>query len=156
MTLMMIVQKFLVYGCLGVLIENFFTGVASLVKRHWKATTNSYLWMVPIYGFTAFALEGLHDALPWPFYLRALVYMPVIYGVEALSGYALEKLTGLLQRWFGGSGGGVVPWDYSKSAWTPMGLINLAYAPFWFLLALAFDPISSWLHRVLMFLAKME
>jgi uncharacterized membrane protein len=156
MTFVLFVQKFFVYGCLGILIEFFFTGLSSLIKRHWKATGNSYLWMCPVYGFTALMLEALHEALPWPFYLRALVYVPLIYGVEALSGWTLEKLTGLLQRWFGGSGGGTIPWEYNKSAWAPMGLINLKYSPYWLLLALGFDPLSVWLHRVLVFLAKME
>ena len=142
--MLLILQKFFVYGCIGILVEFFFTGFASLLKKNWKATGYSYLWMLPIYGFTSFALEAISRGLPWPFYLKALVYVPIIYGVEALSGWTIKLIIGH------------IPWDYQKSKWTPMGLINLTYAPFWLLLALAFDPISSWLRRILTFLAKME
>jgi uncharacterized membrane protein len=144
MTFWFFIQKLFAYGCLGVMIEFFFTGVASLLKKNWKATGHSYLWMIPIYGFAALALEGVSEALPWPFYLKALLYVPIIYGVEALSGWALSKLIGH------------IPWDYQKSKWTPMGLINLTYAPFWLILALAFDPISGWMRKTLNYLATME
>ena len=137
MGLAILFQKLLVFGCLGILIEFFFTSIHSLLVKNWKATGYSYLWMVPIYGFTALALEGISDAVPWPFYLKAFLYVPVIYGVEALSGWTLQKLIGH------------IPWDYQKSKWTPMGLINLKYAPFWLLLAMAFDPITNFLNRLL-------
>lgn len=137
MSLLLLLQKLLVYGCLGILIEFFFTSIASLIRKNWKATGQSYLWMLPIYGFTALALEGISDAVHWPFYLKALLYVPIIYGVEALSGWALQKLIGY------------IPWDYGRSHWTPMGLINLKYAPFWLVLAMAFDPITSFLARLI-------
>jgi uncharacterized membrane protein len=137
-------QKFFVYGCLGLLIEVFFTGIYSLATKNWKATSQTYLHMLPIYGLAALALEGISEALPWPFYLKAFLYVPVIYGVEALSGWLLKKAIG------------VIPWDYKKSKWTPMGLINLKYVGFWLVLAMAFDPLSLYLRKALNFLAKME
>lgn len=149
-------QKLLVYGCLGIIIEFFFTGVGSLISKNWKLTGNSYLWMIPVYGATAMALEGVSSALPWPFWLKAFIYVPIIYGTEALSGWTIKVLTKKLQDRFGGHGGDVIPWDYSKSKWTPMGLINLKYAPFWLALAMAFDPISLYLRKALNYLAKME
>lgn len=135
--LLLLLEKLLVYGCLGVIIEFFFTGIHSLIIGNWKATGYSYLWMCPIYGFAALALEGVSRALPWPFYLKALLYVPIIYGIEGLSGWTLQKLIGC------------IPWDYKKSFWTPMGLINLKYAPFWLVLAMAFDPITDFLTRLL-------
>lgn len=156
MALLLLLQKLFVYGNLGVLVENYFTGGTSIIKRHWKGTTNSYVWMFPIYGAAGLVLEVLHNELPWPFYLRALVYLPVFFGIEALSGFSLERFTGWLQAWFGGTGGGVVPWDYGKSKWTPMGLINLTYTPFWAILALSFDPVCTFLHKVLLMIVKME
>jgi hypothetical protein len=150
------VQKFFVYGCLGILIEFFFTSVFSLIEKNWKATGYSYIWMVPIYGVTATALEGVSSALPWPFWLKAFVYVPIIYGIEALSGWCLKLLTRQIQERWGGHGGDTIPWDYGKSRWTPMGLINLKYAFFWLVLAMAFDPISVYLRKALNFLAKME
>ena len=143
------VQKFLVYGCLGVLIEFFFTGMASLVQKNWKLTSSSYLWMVFVYAPAALILEAISTALPWPFWCKAFVYVPVIYGIEALSGWTIKGITNLLQRWFGGHGGNVVIWEYHKSNWAPMGLINLKYAPFWLALAMAFDPISGFLTKIL-------
>ena len=133
----LLLQKFFVYGCLGLLIEVFFTGVWSLFQKNWKATSQTYLYMLPIYGATAIALEGVSEALPWPFYMKAFLYVPIIYGIEALSGWLLQKVIG------------VIPWDYKKSKWTPMGLINLKYLPYWLLLALAFDPIQRILSKAL-------
>ena len=150
--LFLLFQKFIFLGCLGILIENLFTGLWSLAHRHWKLTTNSYLWMYPIYGLAGIMLDALRQALPWPFWLKALVYLPLIYGLEALSGLILVSGTTLLQRWFGGAGGGVVPWEYKKSIWSPLGLINLSYAPFWFILALGFDWIAAGLQKVVVFI----
>lgn len=141
MTLVLLLQKLLVFGCLGILIEFFFTSIHSLLTGNLKGTGYSYIWMVPVYGFTALLLDGLNDVLPWPFYIKAFVYVPVIYGAEALSGWVLQKTTGH------------IPWDYKKSFWTPMGLINLKYAPFWLVLAMAFDPITQFLARLLKALA---
>lgn len=144
MNLALLVQKAFVYGCLGVLVEFFFTGIASAIKRNWKLTAHSYLWMLPIYGLAALALEGLSETLPWPFYAKAFVYVPVMYVFEAASGWVIKRIAGH------------IPWDYQKSKWTPWGLINLTYAPFWLILALAFDPISGWMRKALNFLATMN
>lgn len=135
--MLILLEKALVYGCLGVLIEFFFTGVGSLIRRDWTASSKSYLWMPPIYGFAALALEAVSHAIPWPFYLKALLYVPIIYGIEALSGWTIKHIIG------------IIPWDYQKSAWTPMGLINLKYAPFWLIVAMAFDPITDFLTNIL-------
>lgn len=140
----MLIQKFFLYGCIGILIEFFFTAFASLARGQWKATGQSYLWMIPIYGFTALILEAVSESLPWPFYAKAFVYVPIIYGAEALSGWLLEKLIG------------EAPWNYGRSHWTPMGLINLKYAPFWLLLAMAFEPISVYLRSLINFLATVH
>lgn len=139
-----LIQKFFLYGCIGLLIEVFFTSIASLIKKNWKGTGVSYIWMLPIYGFTALCLEGISESVPWPFYLKALLYVPVIYGMEALSGWTLKTTIG------------VIPWDYGKSHWTPMGLINLKYAPFWLILAMAFEPISVYLRKLVNFLATVQ
>lgn len=135
--MLILLEKALVFGCIGILIEFFFTGIGSLIKKQWNATGYSYLWMLPIYGFTALALEAISSSLPWPFYAKAFVYVPIIYGVEALSGWTIKLIIGH------------IPWDYKKSLWTPMGLINLKYAPFWLALAMCFDPISHFLAKIL-------
>ena len=149
-------QKFLLYGCIGILIEVGFTGIWSLFKRNWKASGHTYLWMVPVYGLTAMGLEAVSEALPWPFYAKALVYLPIIYGAEAISGATIKTGTWLLQKLFGGHGGGVIPWDYGSSKLTPFGLINLGYAPLWLLVSFAFDPISDTLRSIVNYLAKVQ
>lgn len=142
-------QKLLLYGHIGILLEFWFTGARSLFRRHWKLTTSSYLWMLPIYGCTALLMEAVKTAIPWPFYFKAFLYVPLIYGAEALSGATLKVLTGVLQRFLGGAQGGVVPWEYEKSNWAPFGLVNFRYAPIWYLVALGFDPVAAFIRAVL-------
>lgn len=139
-----IIQKFFLYGCIGILIEFFFTSISSLINKNWKATGHSYLWMLGVYGLTAIFLETLSESLPWPFWAKAFVYVPIIYGVEALSGWTLQKLIG------------DIPWNYPKSKWSPMGLINLKYAPYWFILALCFEWISFYLRKLVNYLATVQ
>lgn len=148
-------QKLLIYGHIGILLEFWFTGAHSLFQRHWKLTSYSYLWCVPIYGFTALLMEVVGQSVPWPFYLKPFIYVPLIFGAEALSGATLKGLTGLLQRFLGGAQGDVVPWEYQKSNWAPFGLVNFRYAPFWFVVALAFDPLSTWMRKVLVVAASL-
>lgn len=135
--MLILLEKAFVYGCLGILIEVFFTGIGSLLRKHWDAKSQTYLWMGPIYGFTALFLEVVSEAISWPFYLKALIYVPIIYATEALSGWVIKQIIGK------------IPWDYGMGRWTPMGLINLKYAPYWFALALAFDPITRFLTKIL-------
>ena len=148
--------RVILFGCVGVLVEHVFTGVSSLLRRRWKATSTSYLWMAPIYGLTGLALEAIGDHLPWPIYFKALLYVPVIYGAEAVSGALLAALTGVLQKFFGGSGGGTVPWDYGKSRWSPFGVVNFKYLGFWYLLALAVEPASHHLRLMLNYLTTVK
>lgn len=139
-----IIQKLFLYGLIGILIEFFFTSAHSLLIKNWKGTGHSYIWMIPIYGVTALFLEAISVSVAWPFYIKAFLYVPVIYGVEALAGWTIQKFIG------------VIPWDYKKSAWTPMGLINLKYAPFWLILAMLFEPISVYLRKIVNFLATVN
>ena len=141
MTLLLFVQKLAVYGCIGILIEFFFTAIHSLLTGNRKGTGYSYIWMLPIYGFAGLSLEAVSSVVPWPFYIKAFLYVPIIYGIEGLSGWTLHKLIGH------------IPWDYKKSFWTPMGLINLKYAPFWLILAMFFDQITDFLTKLIRALA---
>ncbi len=136
------VVKFFFYGCIGLLIEIGFTGLWSLFKKNWKLTGHTYLWMIFPYGFTAITLEALSLSLSWPFWLKAFLYVPVIYGVEALFGWALKMIIGS------------IPWDYTHSRWSPFGLINFRYALFWLALALVFDPISGIMGRLVKFMSQ--
>lgn len=124
-----------IYGCIGLIVEVIFTGIGSVVNGNLNATSTSYLWMLPIYGITALALEAIAKAVKWPFYLKAFLYVPIIFGVEALSGWTIQQLIG------------TIPWDYTHTAWSPMGLINLRYAPFWLLLGMLFEPMWIFLNH---------
>jgi len=106
--------KLIVYGHLGFLIEIWFTGLWSLVHRHWKLTSSSYLWMFPFYSVGGLFLDAVRQGLSWPWWLKAFVYVPLIYGLEALSGWTISVITSQLQKWFGGSGGGEIPWQYKR------------------------------------------
>lgn len=153
---LVLLQKLLFCATAGVLIEFFFTGVASLLKGNLKATSNSYLWMPPVYGFAGLALDGIRQLLDaWPYFAKAPLYVAVFYMVEMVSGLGLRALTGAIQRRWPAifTGGGVIPWEYAKSAWAPLGLINLKYLPYWLILALCFDPIAEFFQRVAVFLA---
>jgi len=154
-------QKWLLYGCIGLLIEVWFTSISSLLRRHWKLTGVTYLWMILPYGGVAILSELVWDTLDpallgmgWGRYLViALILVPLWYGAEALSAWTIKTSTHWLQKWFGGTGGGVIPWEYDKSKWSPAGMINLKYFPFWLLLACVFGPLSGILQRVLHFLS---
>lgn len=136
--MLMILLKLLVYGHLGFLIEIWFTGIHSVIfDKDKNATAVTYLPMCLVYGVASLILEAVSDVLPWPFYFKAFVYVFIIYLMEGTSGWLLKKLTGR------------IPWEYPKSFWAPMQLINLKYFPFWFGVALAFDPITSFLTKLL-------
>jgi hypothetical protein len=136
--MLLLLAKLLVYGHLGLLIEVWFTGIHGLIfKRDLRMKAVTYLPMLVIYGVTALVLEGVSEALPWPFYLKAFVYVLIIFCAEASSGWLLKHLTGR------------IPWDYGQSKWTPMGLINLKYIPYWLILAMCFDSITAFLTKLL-------
>lgn len=137
--MLILLEKAVIYGCLGLLIEVFFTGISSLIRKHWDATCKTYLWMGPIYGVTALILEAVSDAITWPFYLKAFIYVPIIYGAEGLSAWVLKSIIGR------------VPWDYGLSHWTPMGFVNFSYLPFWLILALGFDAIAEIIRKIIIF-----
>jgi uncharacterized membrane protein len=131
-----------VYGVLGMLVEVFFTGVGSLLHRDSKATCQTYLWMLPVYGPTGLLLAFIHQNIavtPWSL---APVYVLIIYGAEFCSGWMIRRLIG------------VCPWDYGRGRWTVMGLIQLKYAPFWFVLALCFNRICDLLQKILDLIAR--
>ncbi|MBX5483074.1 MAG: putative ABC transporter permease [Myxococcaceae bacterium] len=125
-------RRFLLYGFAGWIVEVLFTGTLSAVRRDRAGTARTYLWMHPIYGATALAMEWLSKRLrplPWP--VRGLAYTAVIYGAEYSSGWALKKILGRC------------PWDYSGSGKNVHGLVRLDYAPAWYALGLLFEPLRD-------------
>ncbi len=114
--------RFLLYGCVGLLIEVVFTGLCAVfLDRDKGATGKTYLWMHPIYGGTALLLEQVHGELGGaPLPLRGLVYLAIIYAAEYSTGALLRALLGRC------------PWDYGPRRTAIHGLIRLDYAPAWF------------------------
>jgi hypothetical protein len=119
-------------------LEVCFTGVgAAMLRRDRSGTARTYLWMHPIYGGTALALELLHDRLrPLPRPVRALAYTAVIFGSEFTTGWLLRKALGRC------------PWDYERQGWSVRGLIRLDYAPFWYATGLLFEPLREGVLRL--------
>jgi uncharacterized membrane protein len=140
-----------ILGIVGWLIEVVFTGINSLFRRDWAATSKTYLWMHPIYASGGMAVYTIYNNViisANPFLdavgLAFFIYVPLFYGFEALSGLASIKLFGRIL------------WDYGRSKWTPMGLINLKYAPYWFLLALCMHPVVYYLGKIIdLFMEKL-
>ncbi|WP_443096576.1 putative ABC transporter permease [Pyxidicoccus fallax] len=119
------------------MLEVLFTGAGSALKRDRSATAKTYLWMHPIYGGTALALEEVSARLkPLPRPVRALAYTALIFAAEYGTGWFLKRLLGRC------------PWDYSPHRWSVHGLIRLDYAPAWYLTALLFEPVRDTLLHV--------
>lgn len=120
------------FGLFGIVLEVLFTGVKNIIKGNWKGAGETYVWMIPVYMIAAGCMSIVHvlcgDSVP--FLIRGILYLIVIYDIELLSGTLLQVLIG------------VVPWDYGDSRWTPFGVINLKYAPLWYLVALIYEPLA--------------
>ncbi|MBO8137426.1 MAG: hypothetical protein H0Z40_04750 [Desulfotomaculum sp.] len=128
--------RFIIYGLMGWILEIIWTGLESLYEGDPRLTAQTYLWMFPIYGLAVF-LEPLHDAirkLPW--YVRGLVWVPVIFAIEYSTGGIIRKIAGSS------------PWNYSgTSSWEIHGLIRLDMAPLWFITGLIFEQAHDFLTR---------
>jgi len=110
-------------------MEILWTGAGSLLRRDFKLSSHTSVWMFFIYGAVVF-LEPLCDLLvPYPIVVRGLAYMICIFSAEYLSGIALQRAR-------------ICPWDYSEE--TPYhvhGVIRLDYAPAWFAAGLFFEGV---------------
>lgn len=134
-------------GNLGLLIENYFTGIKSLFGKKWTADTQTSLWMFFVWAFGVLPFKIIDDNIVvfnnvyFNSILLALIfYMPLFYGIEAISGLISLKI---FKR---------VLWDYGLSKYTPLGLINLKYSPFWLFLSLFIHPIILYFGRFIDFI----
>lgn len=129
-------RRFLFYGIVGWVTEVLFTGVCSLFSGSLTLSSQTYLWMFPIYGMAVF-LEPIHDRIrhiPW--LIRGFIWASLILSFEYLCGWTLESLIG------------VCPWDYRKTtAYSINGYIRLDYLPIWFMAGLIFERIHNFLDR---------
>jgi uncharacterized membrane protein len=127
-------RRFFKYGAVGWLLEVVMTGASSiLVARDTSATARTFLWMLPIYGTGGLMIERVWTRVRrWPRGARACAYLPVIYGVEYVSGRILRRVLGQC------------PWDYRRRVGDPSRLVEPSYAPLWFVVALLFEPVREW------------
>lgn len=127
---------FILYGFLGILIEVFWTGLWSLLSGDLSLTGHTYIWMFFIYGLAVF-LEPIHDKIRSEnLFIRGFIWVFLIYFVEFISGFLLDKLIG------------ACPWDYRKSTrYTLFGYIRIDYLPAWFVGGLFFEKFHDFLDK---------
>lgn len=140
--MLQLLAKITIYGCLGVLMEVFFTGFHSiLVQRDRNAICRTSLWMVPIYGIGAVCLGLLRHL-----FSNSALFIPIavvfIFGAEFCSGWLLRKVK-------------IKAWDYSHAKFGIMGLIRIDYLPFWLMVAIGFDVLADYITRLLEYVGKM-
>ncbi|MFZ5633449.1 MAG: putative ABC transporter permease [Bacillota bacterium] len=130
------IYRLLIYGLLGWGLEIFWTGLGSALKGDLRLTAGTYLWMFPIYG-SAVLLEPLHDRIrTWPWLLRGVFWVLLIWAIEYITGGLIRLITG------------VSPWDYTGSTpWQIHGLIRLDMAPLWFVTGFLFERVHDFLVR---------
>ena len=121
--------------CVGLSLEVVFTALTELPEaKDWRLMGYTYVWMIPIYALVYPALSVLYPRLAaYPFWMRAGLYVVLIYVVEYISGWLIRQATGKC------------PWEagYYKARWGVHGLIRLDFAPAW--LAVAFISESVYL-----------
>lgn len=121
-----LLNSFLKFATFGVTAEIVFTALVDAVnavknkrKPDLALKGFSYIWMIPIYGSIAFLGPIVFDPLQaFPFLVRLLIYTVIIFIVEYITGWIIQKMTGRC------------PWHYDKG-WQIHNLIRLDYTPGW-------------------------
>ncbi len=121
-------KNYILCGLAGWCMEVLWTGIGSIVSRDLKLTCQTSLWMFPIYGCAAFLIPIMHKIRGKNIFIRGGIYTLCIYAAEYTFGFILTKYH-------------CCPWDYSNQPGNIHGLINLCYAPLWFLVGLFFESI---------------
>lgn len=125
-------KRFLIYGIIGLVLEVVYTGLASLFRGDLSMQGFTFLVMIPIYGLSVF-LEPLHTYLrPYPWWIRGLIYLTLIWTIEYSCGLILAIILGSC------------PWCYSDLL-NIDGYITLRMAPEWFLAGLGFEFLHDFL-----------
>ncbi len=120
---------FVVFGSLGIVAEVFFTAIKKFIKtRDLMLDGYSLVWSFPIYGIAGLAGPVIELISERNILVRGIVYMALIFLVEYVAGLMTKRLIGKC------------PWEY-KARFAVNGYIRLDYAPFWFLLGIAFETV---------------
>jgi len=117
---------FFIFGLIGWCMEVFWTGLGSILKKDFRATSTTSIWMFFIYGSAALFTPVIRLILPFPLVIRGLIYALCIFTVEYGTGMFLKTLN-------------VCPWDYSSCRFSVQGVIRLDYTPVWFGVGLLFE-----------------
>jgi len=127
---------FLMMGSIGMTIEIFFTAFYDIIIHHQDNLSlkgASYVWMLPIYGLTAYAFPPLIERFKnWNFFMRSFFFAIGILVVEYMMGALLKFLTGSC------------PWEY-KEGWHLHGFIRFDYFPLWMIFSMGIEKILVWL-----------
>ena len=107
-------------------MEVFWTGLGSILKKDFRATSTTSIWMFFIYGSAALFTPVIRMIAPFPLVVRGLIYATCIFAVEYATGRVLKTFN-------------VCPWDYSSCRFSVQGVIRLDYTPVWFGVGLLFE-----------------
>jgi len=118
--------QFVIFGLIGWCMEVLWTGAGSLLRRDFKATSTTSIWMFFIYGSVAFFTPLIEMVYTLPWFVRGGIYALCIFAVEYASGMALRAAK-------------ICPWDYSGAKTAVHGVIRLDYAPAWAAAGLIFE-----------------
>lgn len=121
-------KRFFLCGITGWSWECLFTGLGSLLQKDYKLTSQSSLWMFPIYGMACLICPIYQKIKKHCVFFRAFVYGLLIFFGEFLSGYILKTHH-------------VCPWNYDHAKMNIQGIIRLDYLPAWMLAGILFEKI---------------
>lgn len=122
------IKKYLLCGLTGWCMEVFWTGMGSAIRKDKKLTSNTSIWMFPIYA-TAVIIEPISKKMcsrKQNTICRGFIYSLMIFATEFLSGSILKK-------------NNCCPWDYSKAKLNIKGVVRLDYLPLWFAVGLIYE-----------------
>ena len=129
-----VLQRFVAFGMLGLLIENLFTGLWQIVHGDFTGRTKSYLWMFIIYGIGGLSIELISSLTHYNIFIKAVLDTIFIYFLEFTSGWTTEFIFGKCL------------WKYMdpKSETevhrrSIMGMVRYDYCLLWYGLAVVFE-----------------
>ena len=122
------IERFVLYGLIGMGMEVLWTGIFSLLKKNYYLTANTSFWMFFICGSAVFFEPVCKNLLFLPIMVRGGIYMVFIYGMEYATGKVLKFFN-------------TCPWDYSHNKFNIEGIICLNYAPVWFAVGIIYETV---------------
>jgi len=129
------ITRFIIYGAIGCLMEIFWTGLCSLVNKNFRLSSNTSLWMFPIYGMVVILEPLFRFTAGLNFLLRGIIYASLILLGEFITGSLLKRVD-------------ICPWDYSHTRFHVRGVVRFDYLPAWAAAGLIFEQIYWTLVRI--------